>query len=70
MHVICRVSEGFAPQSFPYNAGTCTGVVVKVGDRTVMGRIAQLTSNIVEESEYYRSYSTQPCIVCVPQVAL
>jgi sodium/potassium-transporting ATPase subunit alpha len=29
--------------------GTCTGVVVKTGDGTVMGRIAQLTSNIVEE---------------------
>ena len=36
-------------QRFCY-AGTCTGVVVKTGDRTVMGRIAQLTSNIVEES--------------------
>ena len=29
--------------------GTCTGVVVRTGDRTVMGRIAQLTSSIVEE---------------------
>jgi len=29
--------------------GTCTGVVVNTGDRTAMGRIAKLTSSIVEE---------------------
>ena len=28
--------------------GTCTGVVVNTGDRTVMGRIAKLTSSIRE----------------------
>jgi len=33
-----------------YNAiGTCTGIVVNTGDRTVMGRIAKLTSTIKEE---------------------
>lgn len=30
--------------------GTCTGVVVRTGDRTVIGRIARLTGSIVEES--------------------
>ena len=30
--------------------GTCIGVVIKTGDRTVMGRIAQLTGSIQEES--------------------
>ena len=29
--------------------GTCTGIVVNTGDRTVMGRIAKLTSSIEEE---------------------
>lgn len=29
--------------------GTCTGVVVNTGDRTVMGRIAKLTSSIKEQ---------------------
>eukprot|EP00731_Ephydatia_muelleri_P011697 Em0006g591a len=29
--------------------GTCIGVVIKTGDRTVMGRIAQLTGSIQEE---------------------
>ena len=31
--------------------GTCTGVVVNIGDYTVMGRIARLAGSIVEESE-------------------
>ena len=31
-------------------AGTCTGIVVNTGDRTVMGRVARLTGSIVEES--------------------
>ena len=29
--------------------GTCTGIVVSTGDRTVMGRIAKLTSSIKEQ---------------------
>ena len=29
--------------------GTCTGIVVNTGDHTAMGRIAKLTSSIVEE---------------------
>jgi len=36
-------------KSSPYT-GTCTGIVVNTGDRTVMGRIARLTGSIVEES--------------------
>ena len=31
--------------------GTCTGIVVNTGDRTVMGRIAKLTSTIKQESK-------------------
>ncbi|XP_065887876.1 sodium/potassium-transporting ATPase subunit alpha-1-like [Dysidea avara] len=30
--------------------GTCTGIVVNTGDHTAMGRIAKLTSSIVEEA--------------------
>ena len=33
--------------------GTCTGVVVRTGDHTVMGRIARLTGTIEGESEDY-----------------
>ena len=32
-------------------SGTCTGVVVRIGDNTVIGRIARLTGSIVEESK-------------------
>ena len=34
--------------------GTCTGIVVNTGDRTVMGRIAKLTSSIKEEGWHDR----------------
>lgn len=32
-------------------SGTCVGVVVNIGDNTVMGRIARLTGGIKEESQ-------------------
>ena len=35
----------------PHRLGTCTGVVINTGDRTVIGRIARLTGSIVEESK-------------------
>ena len=31
--------------------GTCVGIVVNTGDRTIMGRIARLTGSIVQERE-------------------
>ena len=31
--------------------GTCTGVVVQTGDKTVIGGIAYLTGSIVEDSK-------------------
>ena len=31
--------------------GTCTGIVVKTGDNTAMGRIARLTGSIPAESK-------------------
>ena len=33
------------------STGSCTGVVLRTGDRTLMGHIAQLTGNIDTESE-------------------
>ena len=33
-----------------FSIGTCTGVVIRTGDHTVVGRIAQLTGRIKQES--------------------
>lgn len=36
---------------YSISSGTCTGIVVNTGDRTVMGRIARLTGSIQQERE-------------------
>ena len=45
-----RSSTEYSIDALQCYTGTCTGVVVRTGDRTVLGRIALLTGSIVEES--------------------